>query len=1161
MKINVKLLFLTFTIITLVSVSSAFIYHTLTKKLLLSQQSKTLVNSANDFIFAYQDLLGETDEEFQKNFTYWENLEIDNTGLDFAFIATDNFIIDNNSFRIKEGIDIYTEVNSIADLVETNSNLIIRNKIIGEQNFYYGIVSTEARLEKLSEKIRAEVAFVEDGVITNFSHKEEVQKYLPQLSEVARELKNKDDFEQVYQDLSSADFFATHFTPKSSSITNTTLDVIIFSVSKEAAEFRSTMNLVTAVIVISGVLLIIIFSFLFTTKFRKQISNIMESVSEIADGKLNTRVSITSKDEIGKLGEAFNNMLDEIEKRDSAEKEYIELVSLINKNPTLEEIGELSLQKIISSTGVDIGGLYLYEANELIPHSIFGITEKNDLLGESSFYKRAKDNKEFIELHFEDNQPIVKTGLIELKLNHLFILPIVYNNEVIAIMELASANKPLKNIKEYFERIKDQLSIGLANAKALSKLKKLVDELKELNDAYQEQNVQITEQNEELLKLHEQLKKGSAELEVQKTKAVESVKLKSQFLANMSHELRTPQNSILGLTELVLKDETTSPKTKERLNVVLRNGKKLLNLIENILEFSKLESGNIDILKSRIQLTELADEVVSFIEPLFFERNVKFSVQLPIFNNYEIYTDVKKIEQIIYNLVGNASKFTKEGYVQLVFEVENKNLKIIVEDTGPGIKEEDKKMIFEEFRQVDAELNRKFSGSGLGLTICKRYTELLEGSITIESNNNKGSRFIVDLPNVVIAKEEKGKNSIIDSAAEPNEINTLLISDGTDSVKLITDYLSSNNIKIETKCTKEVRFNNLVKNSPQLIIFDVRLSDNYSWELLYQIKNHSILSEIPITILNMDEEANCGLGLPILEYNTSSLSKPNIHRAIEQFEKQQGIKFRNILFIMNDDEYVKIEDDLIFDELKINQINGKILTNQLIKKHEPDLIIVDLFDKKINSFLTLSEIASDEYSKKIPIIAFIKEVTETKEIKNINNKLIEATLISQNHPLEALKIIKCRIDLINNSIFSKSKNEEIQNEILNTKKVIRDDKIKVMVVDDDSDALFTIGEIIDNLGYEPIYASDGFECLDKLEVHEPELVLLDIMMPKMDGFETIKRIRENLKFNSLNVFALTAYAMLSDKEIIEKNGFDGLFTKPINTNLLEKKLKSIFSSV
>ncbi len=1165
MKINVKLLFLTISIITLVSVSSAFIYHTLTKKLLLSQQSKELVNSANDFIFTFQEFLEKTDEEFNDKYKNWNNFNIEKTNLDFVIKLQKDSLLEQIKTRKINSNKIYTNVSTLSQLTELNSNLILRKSRINNNIICYGKILTPEIVEKLSEKIRAEVAFVELGVITQFTNKKENEEYLPNLSKAARELQAKNNFELINQELESADFFATHFSPKSSEILNPNLDFLIFSISKEAPEFRDTMNLVTALIVIAGMLLTIIFSFLFTTKFRKQLSYINQGVLEIAAGNLNKRVKIISKDEIGNLGKTFNEMLDEIESRDKIEKEYTEFISLINKNPSLEEISEVAIEKIINYTGADIGALYLYEEDKLIPLSVFGIPNKEKiLLNESNLYKKVKENKEIVELHFEKNHPVVKTGLIELKLSSLYILPLVYDDEVIAIIELASVNENSKNIREYFERIKEQLSIGLANARVLNRLEKLVDELKKLNEVYHKQNIQITEQNEELLELHRKLKKGSEELEVQRTKAVESAKLKSQFLANMSHELRTPQNSILGLTELILKDKSTTPKTRERLNVVLRNGKKLLNLIENILEFSKLEAGNIKVENSEILLSELSEEIASFVEPLFYEREVKFNFQLPVFNDYILSTDIKKVEQIILNLVGNASKFTKKGYVQLALEVNGNDLKIIVEDTGPGINEKDKKIIFEEFRQADANINRKYSGTGLGLTICKRYSDLLNGSITVENSKSNGAKFIVSLPNVIKSRKTK-EYTVQKESGEPENIKAILLSNGTDSIKLIKDFLVNNNITVEVLGKDKNFIETVSKGDYNLIIVDIFLEKETGWNILSKIKKNKITAELPVVLLNMDEEANCGLALQILEYYPQPLIKPNIYRAIEQFENVQGIKFRNVLLIMNDDRYEQIEDDMIFDELKVNQINGKISTAKLVKKYEPDLILIDLYDLEANSFLVLNELNNDKYAKDIPVVAFIEEISGEKEILNLNNKIIEATLIAQNHPLEVLKVIKNRVDLINNSIFNidnNSVNKNISNRNNpNIKKKKGSEKIKVLVVDDDNDALFTIGEIIDSLGYEPVYASNGYECLEKLDKEIPDLVLLDIMMPQMDGFEAIKRIRKDARFKMLTVYALTAYAMLSDKEIIEKNGFDGLLTKPINTHLLEKKLKSIFSEV
>ncbi len=1164
MKINAKLFLLTFTIITLVSVASAFIYHTLTQQLLQSQQSKALVNSANDFIFAFQDLIENIDEEYQQVVRPSGKIH-DNSHLDFIFETNSDSLVIRKSFKIKSNVNIYTNVSSMREFLKYNTNLVTRRAKDSEKDIYYGILIDSKVIKTLSEKIRAEVALVEGNVVSNFTNDQENQYYLPYLSRVTRELRTKNNFELIQETIDDIDFSATHFSPKSSVVSNQELDFVIFSISREAADFKNTMNLVTAVIVISGIFLTIIFLFLFTTKFRKQLEFINDGVNNLVVGEVGEHVKIISKDEIGKLGIAFNNMLDEIEKRDLAEKEYSEFISLINQNPSLEKIGNATLQKIINSTNVDVGAFYLYEDNELIPIAVLGLpNKKRSLCEEASFYNKAKDNREIVEIYFEENHPILKTGITQLKISYLFVLPIFYNNEIIAILELASVNKPTNDIKSYLNKIGDQLAIGLANGKALSELQSLVEELQNLNKAYQEQNIQITEKNEELIKLHEKLKRGSKELEIQTSKAIESEKIKSQFLANMSHELRTPQNAILGLTELILKDGSTPTRTKERLNVVLRNGKKLLTLIENILEYSKLESGNTGIKKSKLKLSELVNEVTSFINPLFFERDIAFIVKVPESLDFELETDVKKVEQIIYNLIGNASKFTKNGFVKLELNIEGSSLNIIVEDTGPGISQEDRKIIFDEFRQVDASLNRKFSGTGLGLAICKRYSELLGGTIVVSNAVEQGSVFTVKLPDVVnleIEKHLKHKEKLI-----PKHIlKALIISDGHDSINLISDYLKSHSIEVEVKSSYQIDISFIEETRPDIIILDILLKQNTGWNLLVDIKSIPIISNTPVIIVNMDEEANCGLGLNIYKYYPESIDRHSIHRAVEQIEEQQSIKLRKILFIMNDESFNIVEDGLIVDELKIYHHNGKSAVIDDIKRYDPDLIIIDLFDSKIESVKTLAEIYNDLFCKSIPVLAFIHRIDQMSEQKLLNNSIFETTLQNQFHPLDVLKVIKDRIELFDSNIFkadqeiTKSDTKIQSDNSLSNRNI--GSKIKVLIVDDNDDARFTIGEIIESLGYQPEFATNGFECLDKLKVELPDLVLLDIMMPKMDGFQTIKKIREHKIYNNLKVYALTAYAMLTDKEIIEKNGFNGLFTKPINTVQLERKLNQIFDTI
>lgn len=1161
MKLNAKLFLLTFSIITIVSVFSAYIYLTLAQNLLKSQQSKALVNSANDFIFSLQTLQEGMDNEFREYQNYKEDIEL-YKNIDLVFRADQDSNIVKESIIAKDNIKVYKEVLDVREFLNYNSNLILRQVSNQNDNIYYGIQINNKRINYLSQKIRAEIALVERDVVSLFTNSDENQYYLPHLSRITRELKNKNNFELVIETIDDVDFSATHYSPRSSVITSNGVDFIIFNISNEAADFRNTMSFVTAIIVISGILLSIIFLLVFTAKFRQQLESISNGVKKIADGVMNERVEVISSDEIGKLGIAFNAMLDEIEKRDNEEKEYSEFIALINQNPSLEKIGNATLQKIMNSTKIDAGALYLYEEDELKQFAVYGLQQKaKNIFNESSFYKKAKEKGELVEIVFDNNHPIIKTGITELKINYLYVMPIFHNNEIIAIMELASVNKPQIDVRYYLNKIKDQLAIGLANGKALLSLQSLVEELKTLNKAYQKQNIEITNKNDELLKLHSELKNRTEELEVQSQKAIESEKVKSQFLANMSHELRTPQNAILGLTEVILKDESTSPETQKKLNVILRNGKKLLNLIENILEYSKLESGNKEIQTNSFWLDNFIQEVSAFVSPLFFESHIDFIVDSPDENNYEIKTDEKKLEQIVYNLIGNAVKFTTDGYVKLKININNNDLILTVEDTGPGIIEEDHKIIFEEFRQADGNLNRRFSGSGLGLAICNKYTKLLGGKISLKSKLGKGSIFTVTLPSAIAAKRER-QNIVSSIPIAETNFTALILSESSDSIDLISDYLKGYDIQTINHSNLKIDLSEIENYKADIIILDILSSKDRGWKLLSNIKSSNKLSNFPVVVVNMDGEANCGLGLNIYQYIYGKLSKRLLYKVVDDLEESQSIKFRRILFVMNDNDYDDLENELIQDELKYFNWNGKSDLLEYVKSIDPDLIVMDIFCDNINVFNLIAGLNEDLYAKCIPVIAFLDDSIQQTLIEKINNNLLETTLQCQYHPLDVLKVIKDRIELMDSSIFIKDENitipEKLSHQTNSADRQSENGKIQVLIVDDDTDARFTIGEIVNSLGYDSYFASDGFDCLDKIKKNTPDLVLLDIMMPKMDGFQTIKKIRENEKLKSLKVYALTAYAMLSDKGIIERNGFDGLITKPINTVQLERKLNQIF---
>jgi two-component system chemotaxis sensor kinase CheA len=852
-------------------------------------------------------------EKYSKNSLSPNNLD----DLDFIFTLNENNSIERNNSLFKNFIPIESRRGHLELFISKNPNILLKYYVTDEgETIFYGKAIDQDFLNDAAQIIQAKVSLIINDLPYLTSNENVTVDMSSYIVNSASLLKFKNNFDLVNTEIEDADFLAVKYKPTNLLTSNTKFYFTIFDRYTEAFEFRGATSVIMAVLIFSGVVLSIIFVILFTTRLRQQLSLLTDATNIISSGDMTHRVEIITKDEVGKLGETYNKMLDEIERKELIEKNYTEFVTLLNSNPSLKELGELILEKILSLTDTVFGALYLYEEGEIQTLAAKGIDKESlSNQAESNIIKSVIDSREPIKLQFKENQPVIKTGVVEVRIQYLLVLPILYGDDIISILEIASESVPDEDPMEQLGKIKDQLAIGISNAISYEKLENLVDELKTLNYQYLDQNERMKLQNEELTELHTKLQEKAAELEIEKTKAVELSHLKSQFLASMSHELRTPLNSIIGLSELTERDGSALPKTKDRVKIVLRNSKKLLSMINNILEFSKIESGKHEIAATSFLLSNLLNEIYSTSKPLFDEKKLEFNVVLKEKVDYLIKTDKQKLEHILSNLIGNAIKFTEKGHVILRVSSPNaKDLLFEVIDTGIGISEANQQHIFEEFKQLDSGNARKYSGAGLGLAICKSYAELLEADLIVDSKLQEGSNFS----------------------------------------------------------------------------------------------------------LNMK--------------------------------------------------------DIITEELGIDQ----------------------------NDYL----------------VANIEEKEEKKEI--IPEKKKEKT---EEHVKEQETII-----------------------------TDSDKTFKILVVDDDNDTLFTVGEILQNLGYETTFATNGVECLNSLESSKPDLVLLDIMMPKMDGFETIKKIRSMPEHSNLLVVALTAHAMLDDKFIIEESGFNDLITKPIDNVTIQFKI-------
>lgn len=898
MKISVRIILITFLIVVLVSLSSAFIYYSISNSIIVSQNIKALLNNSNGFVFEFEQASAHLEDEFTTILQKIEKgykVKIDTFDIDFFFMMNKENKIDPQSFLCKAFVLFNFQPIELEKFIEQNPGAMLKYKYTRKnETYFFGKIIKEDFLNDISKKIKTEIAAYWSDKLLAVSNKENNLFHATFLNEAFAKLRFKNNYDVASIETSNFDFFGIKYEIKSGLQNASPLTFIIFSTSTDIQEFASTIRTILFVTILTGILLSLIITVLFTSKFRKQLSLFVNVAEASSKGDLSLRVKHISNDEIGTLANSFNKMLDDISQKELLEKKYSEFVSLINKHADLITLSREALKSICRQLNMQFGVLYLFKDNLLSPIASEGISKSAiNPFEENSIYASVINNMKTIELSFKDNSTILKTSSIELPIKYMLIKPIVYNQEVIAVIELICEHIPENNPNNYLTVITEQLGIALSNALSFDRLKNLVEELKILNKNFQKQNEMISGQNKELTSLHHQLQQKAEELEKEREKAIELSNIKSQFLANMSHELKTPLSSIIGLTEIIQNDKSTVAVNKNRLAIVLKNSKKLLEMINNILEFSKIESDKIQLNENTFLCSKFIDDIYNNFSYYQFNEKIKFLKSFEKNCDYLIKTDREKLEHILTNLLSNAFKFTEDGIIELLISNSKNHLIITVRDTGVGIAEEDLEKIFNEFERIKNS-EKKYSGAGLGLAIVKRYSEMMNGKISVQSKKGIGSTIKLVLSNVIL--------------------------------DIMPQNISSNDIE--------------------------------------------------------------------------SISLPN----------------------------------------------------------------------------------------------------NTTEAVNTN------------------------------------KNP------------------KILVVDDDVDILFTVGEILQNLELQAVFAKNGLEALSIISKENIDLILLDIMMPELDGFETIKHIRKNDSTKNLCVIALTAYAMLDDKQIIEQSGFDDVITKPIDVNSLKIKI-------
>lgn len=1164
MKINYRIILINVVIVAVILGASGSAFYTIMYNVLTSQQSKHLLTSTNDFAYYFHEVSKATDDAFSLFLNKHDNKSFGNDAvsvfknLDFVIRLNADSTFDRSGVAYSSEILFPKRDVNVASFLASNP-LVVSNIFTtpGGSHYFYGRSISKNYLNEIAVKIRADIALYFDNNIAEYSNESVNQKYFFNITEAYNNLYLKNNYDIFTQETDASYFLASVYKINEPFWARKDVGVIVFTTINETQNLKNNLKNILLILSIAGLSLSVILTLLLTGGIRRQIHLLTEATERTKTGNFSTRMKVETKDELGELALAFNRMLDELEKKEKAQVEYSDFLTMINQNPSLKDISEASLKKIIAITQFNVGAIYSVMDKKIVQVGSYGIEEKHAAAEEKpELFKPLIEKPESVEIVFKEDPPIITSGLTHIALKYLLLLPIVYNRKTIGILELASVNKPTTAAKEYIERIKEQLAIGLTNAISFVQLENLVSELKNLNDNYQKQNEQIKSQNERLVELHSALSQKAKELEIQKQKAEELTQLKSQFLATMSHELRTPMNAILGLTELVLEDKSISTKNGERLAVVLRSGKRLLNLINDILDLSKIESGKMEIKLENFILDDLLDELYASFVNLAKEKELELRIVNPGTDKLYLTTDRTKLLQVLINLVGNAIKFTNEGFVEVRVELlQNSLLKIEVEDNGIGISPEQQQFIFDEFRQADASTTRKFGGTGLGLSICKKFAELLHGNISVKSQVNKGSVFTVVLPvEVVHLAPKRNEEEILAKTSKDTKHNPVIIIEHQQNVReMIANYVNSKGYETIFSESSEHCLTLAQRTLPFAMLLDASFPALNLLKILYSLSEDEVTKNVPVIFYSANDEKKNGFAFAPVSVVVKPLKVETVATVLKQ--SAQLTNKKNLRYALLDSESSTND----FERLNVSP---KVYENLEDFTFEEDVILLNPFyqdGKAIEKCVRMYD-AKGGYQK---LLYLILPETISKEILDSGQTILSRLCTtSKGGTYEVLKIIRNAFYFLERGKHAEEAgdgeldivSEDFEAAAQPAKPTQQEASGSVLIVDDDPDSLFTINEIVQKCNCTTALAKNGKECLEILEKKKPDVILLDIMMPVMDGFQTLKAIRENPELKNIPVIAVTAKAMIEDREIILKQGFDSYITKPINSGVLAFRL-------
>ena len=899
---------------------------------------------------------------------------------------------------------------------------------------------------------------------------------------------------------------------------------------------------------------------------------------------------------------------------------------------TLPQVGRTSLDFLAHYIGVQVGAVYVRDDDGTLQRfAAYGfspeyeqrhitVREHQGLLGQAVAEKRviALDNlpSDYIK---------VNSTLGDATPRHLVIVPITNEGHINGVTELGFLHKPEPLALEFLSLIAGSLGVAIEAALSRQRLQDALAETQQLNEELQVQQEELRTSNEELEEQSRVLEESQATLENQKAEleqtndrlAEQAVALdqkntalveaqeqlearaqdlerasqyKSEFLANMSHELRTPLNSSLILAKLLAdnRDGNLNEEQVKFANTIYSAGNDLLNLINDILDISKVEAGKLDLNPQQISISALADTMQSIFTPLATQKKLDFKVEIAPGTPSNVHSDRQRLEQIIKNLLSNAIKFTDKGSVSLMIATDdNDQISFVVQDTGIGIDKHFHDTIFAPFRQVDGTSSRKYGGTGLGLSISRNLANLLGGDISLTSASGEGSRFTLTLPlqwqaeriipvATAIAPASsttqadqaspapaitKPKAPRLEGPAFPDDRGhtsdtkrlVLVVEDEATFAKILYDLAQEMNYHCIVAHGAEEGLQLATQYQPQAILLDIRLPDQSGLSVLHELKENPLTRHIPVHVISGSDHAEAALHLGAIGYALKPASLEELKQVFTRLEEKLTQKIKRVLLVEDDDRQRESVHQLIADDdVEIVSVAFGNEALELLRKQVFDCMIIDLKLPDMQGSELLQRMSHEDIRAFPPVIVYTGRNLsreEEAELLKYSRSIIIKGARSPERLLDEVTLFLHKVE----SELSSERQRMLQT--LRSRERIFDGR-RILLVDDDVRNVFALTSALEQKGMSVEVARNGIEAIEKLDqVTNIDLVLMDVMMPEMDGLEATRRIRADGRFERLPIIAITAKAMKDDQEQCIKAGMNDYLAKPIDLSRLHSLLR------